>query len=177
MLQNISKPTVDEYNLYFADYIESVPDDQSIWSHLQTSLDKLVDFAQQFSDNQLAQPHAAGEWSIKEVIGHMIDVERIFTYRALRQARNDKTPLAGFDPSQLATNSNATMRNIQILIAEFKAVRMATIALFNSFDDEAFRQKGISENSLSVRAIAYFLVGHERHHFNSLQENYGVKNN
>lgn len=173
MLRSIEKPKSGEFAPYTTMYIDLLPDDGRILTHLQNNLQKTIDLIQSFPEEALITPHAPGEWTIKEIIVHCIDDERIYAYRALRFGRNDQTELPGFEQDDYVPHSKANQRNSQGIIDELKAVRAATITLFNSFDDNDLLQKGIgSGNVLSVRAAAYHIAGHELHHLNSIQENY-----
>jgi len=110
---------------------------------------------------------------MKEILGHVTDTERIFAYRALRIARNDPTPLPSFEQDPYVQYSGANARSIADLLEEFTAARLATLALFNSFDDEAWQRSGTaSGHALSVRAAVYIIAGHELHHINSIKQNY-----
>jgi hypothetical protein len=126
------------------------------------------------SQDSLATPCAEGEWTVKEILVHVVDTERVLAYRALRFARNDPSPQPGFDHNTYVPNSGANARSIDSILDEYGAVRQATLALFNSLEDEAWLRLGTaSNNPLSVRAAAYFVAGHELHHLQSIQENYG----
>ena len=112
---------------------------------------------------------------MREVVGHMIDAERIFAYRALRFARNDRTQLPGFEENDYVPAANFDQRPWADLIDEFYAVRHSNLAMFRGLAEEAWMRKGIaSDNEMSVRAVAYVIAGHERHHMNVLHEKYGV---
>lgn len=125
------------------------------------------------SEEQLNYKYQVGKWSIKEVIGHIIDTERIFAYRALCFARKDKTPLPGYDEVLFGDTSNAVQRNIQKLIAEFVAVRQATILLFESFNEEMLEERGVASNfEISVRAMGFAILGHCVHHLQVIDERY-----
>lgn len=173
MLRQISKPEPGEYAPYTTMYIDLLPDDGRVLTHLQNNLQKTIELFQSFPEEALAQPHAPGEWTIKEILVHIIDDERIYAYRALRFGRYDQTELPGFEQDDYVPPSRANHRDTQSIIDELKAVRAATITLFNSFDDDSLLQKGVgSGNVLSVRAAAYHIAGHELHHLNSIKENY-----
>jgi hypothetical protein len=117
--------------------------------------------------------YAEGKWTIKEIIQHIIDTERIFAYRALRISRNDQTPLPGFDENDFANNTAAQTRGLQDLLTEFSAVRHSNLLLFKSFSDEQLLQVGIaSEHSISVRAIGFILIGHQKYHQKVFEERY-----
>ena len=117
--------------------------------------------------------YAEGKWTIKEIIQHIIDTERIFAYRALRISRNDKTPLPGFDENDYVDNTNAKRRGIQDLLSEFSAVRHSNLLMYKSFSDEQLRRIGIaSNNEVSVRALGFLILGHLKHHQKVFQERY-----
>ena len=123
--------------------------------------------------DKLEYRYAEGKWTVKEIIQHIIDTERIFAYRALRVARNDKTALPGFEENDYALTGNANARTLESLLAEYKAVRQATIALFNSFSDDMLKHIGTASNSpISARAIGFIIIGHEAHHCNVIKERY-----
>ena len=154
-------------------YIDLLPDDGLILKHLQGNVEKSVELLLSYPEDQLLKPHRPGEWTIKEIMVHIIDDERIYGYRALRFGRNDQNELPGFEQDEYVPYSRANFRTTQSIIDELRAVRAATVSLFNSFSDEDLLRKGVgSGNVLSVRAAAYHIAGHELHHLNSIQENY-----
>lgn len=172
-MKNIAKPAVWEFVPYALDYVKLVPDDGLVLQHLQNNLLALHDLVGRLSDEQLSTPCAAGEWTIKEILVHITDTERIFAYRALRFARNDATPLAGFEQDDYVAASGANQRALKDILAELSTVRAASIALFNSLPEEAFERFGLSSgNKLSVRSALYIIAGHELHHVKSIKENY-----
>jgi uncharacterized damage-inducible protein DinB len=117
--------------------------------------------------------YAEGKWTIKEIIQHLIDSERVFSYRALRISRNDKTPLPGFDENDYVSNSNGKERSLQSLLTEMAVVRQATLSLFNSFSQEQLTKIGIASNKeVSVRAIGFIIIGHQKHHQKVFSERY-----
>jgi uncharacterized damage-inducible protein DinB len=169
----IPKPDVGEYAPYTIMYIDLLPNDGRILLHLQSNLESAIKFIRSLPKDKLITRHAPGEWTIKEILVHIIDDERIYCYRALRYARNDKTELPGFYQDEYIPYSRANDRDVEEIIEEFTSVRKATITFFNSLDDEALNRRGIrSGNVMSVRAAAYHIAGHELHHINSIQENY-----
>ena len=114
-----------------------------------------------------------GKWSVREVVGHLIDTERIFAFRALAFARGDTVSLPGMDQDEYASMSNAASRPLAELAAEFAAVRTATVALFNSFSADAWSRVGLASGwSFTVRSVAFIIAGHEIHHRTGLEENY-----
>jgi uncharacterized damage-inducible protein DinB len=117
--------------------------------------------------------YAEGKWTIKEIIQHLIDSERVFSYRALRISRNDKTPLPGFDENDYVANSNGKERSLQSLLTEMAVVRQSTLSLFNSFSHEQLTKIGNASNrEVSVRAIGFIIIGHQKHHQKVFSERY-----
>ncbi len=172
-MKHIPKPAAGEYAPYTLMYIDLVPNDGQVLQHLQTSLADITDFVRSCPADRLDVPHAPGEWTIKEILVHIIDDERIYCYRALRYARGDSTELPGFEQDDYVPYSNANARSLDSILDELTAVRHATIAFFNSVDDDALLRRGVgSGNIMSVRAAAYHIAGHEMHHLQSIKQNY-----
>ncbi len=164
----------EEYVPYQKMYLKFVQNKPLVTS-LETSLSEFVTFFKSLEEEKLGFSYQEGKWTLKELMLHMIDTERIFQYRALRFARNDKTNLPGYDENFYAPNSNASKRNLTSLLNEFVAVRNSTITLFSSFDEKALLTIGNSgENTMSVRAVAYIILGHQIHHVNIVKERYLV---
>jgi uncharacterized damage-inducible protein DinB len=169
----IPKPKKSEYAPYTSMYIDLLPDDGLVLKHLQDNLEKTIQLIRSLPDEKLAYRFAEGDWTIKEILVHIIDDERIYCYRALRYARNDTTELPGFEQDDYVPYSGANGREIEEIIDEFASVRNATITFFKSLGEAALIRKGIgSGNIISVRAAAYHIAGHELHHINSIRENY-----
>lgn len=167
------KPQVDEYAPYAEAYVMLVPDDGQLLRHMQQNAAILKAALAPLSDDQLSTPHAPGEWTVKEILLHLIDSERVFAYRALRIARQDSTPLPGFDQEQYVPPSRANERSTASIFAEQDAVRAASLALFQHLPEEAWLQAGsASGHRVTVRALAYQIVGHELHHLHSIRANY-----
>jgi uncharacterized damage-inducible protein DinB len=117
--------------------------------------------------------YAPGKWTVKEVLGHVCDAERIFAYRALRISRNDPTPMEGFDENDYVRNGPFARRTLADLIEDFTAVRRATISLFRNLDEAAWARRGVAnKNEVTVRALAYIIAGHELHHRKIIEEKY-----
>lgn len=168
----ITKPNPDEYAPYYEKYISKVKTDDPVEA-LEVGKKKLIKFISKLGKKQLKYRYAEDKWTIKEILQHMIDGERIFTYRALRFARNDKSPLPGFDEKAYAPASRASGRKIKSILEEYEAVRNATIALYKNLDEEMlFRSGTASENKMSVRALLYVTLGHELHHLDVIREKY-----
>ena len=169
----IPRPELGEYAPYTIVYIGLLPDDGLILKHLQENLTSTSDFLRSLSEEKLSYRYAEGKWTIKEILAHIIDDERIYSYRALRFARNDTTELPGFDQDDYALQSGANERSIEDLLQEFATVRRATVALFESFNSQALMRVGTaSGNVMSVRAAAYHIAGHELRHLNIIRERY-----
>lgn len=131
------------------------------------------DFILSLPEQKLLHRYAAGKWTIKEVLVHIIDDERIYAYRALRFARNDATELSGFEQDDYARHSKANERDIKDILDEYAAGRNSTIALFNGLDENVLNRGGVAnQNFVSVRALAYHIAGHEMHHVNIIKERY-----
>lgn len=161
-----------EYHSYYKSYIDNATS-KYIIEGLQFNLKSVVAFLSQIPEDKHNYAYEAGKWTIKDVLLHIIDTERIFAYRALRIARGDKTPMAGFEQDDYVLNANALNRTFASLIEEYKAVRNSTITLFSSFDKTAFLNIGTASSApASVRALGYIITGHENHHLSVLKERY-----
>jgi uncharacterized damage-inducible protein DinB len=169
----INKPHTDEYPEYASMYINLLPDDGLILDHLKENFISTKKFIYSLPNEKLLHRYTAGKWTIKEILVHIIDDERIYAYRALRFARNDNTKLPGFEQDNFTLHSYANVRDIDNIFAEYQAVRDATIALFNGLDDSAFNKDGYADgNKATVRALLYHIAGHELHHINFIKQNY-----
>jgi uncharacterized damage-inducible protein DinB len=162
----------NEYSEFFATYIKAL-DDVHLVEELEISLHDFIKFVQNIPMDKFDYRYAEGKWTIKDIIQHIIDTERIFGYRALRISRNDKTPLPGFDENEYVENTNANNRGLQELLTEFSALRHSNLLLFKSFSEEQLTRMGIVSNRpISVRAIGFLMIGHQKHHQNVFQERY-----
>lgn len=169
----IPKPFEGEYPPYAIMYIKLLPDDGRILDHLQTNLQQVKDLVYSLPSNRLDTPHAEGEWTVKEILVHIIDDERIYAYRALRFARNDATELPGFEQDDYTPYTDANNRTLDDIFEEYAAVRQATITLFKYLPEEAFMRSGLADGKrTTVRAYAYHIAGHELHHLDSIKEHY-----
>jgi uncharacterized damage-inducible protein DinB len=172
-MKKIGKPEAGEYAPYTLMYIGLLPDDGLVLKHLEDNLKATSDFIRALPEEKLIYRYAERKWTIKEILAHIIDDERIYAYRALRFARSDKTELPGFEQDDYALESRANERTVEDLLREFAAVRHATIALFESIDNKALTRIGVANgNVMSVRAAAYHIAGHELHHLNIIKERY-----
>lgn len=173
MLQNISKPGVGEYAPYATAYISLVPDSGHVLHQLRENASTLRQLILSMPVERLNKGYAPGKWTPKELLVHLIDAERIFTYRALCIARNDTQPLPGFEENDYVSASNANDRDIEDILEEYENVKKATLSLFNSFNNDILLRKGLANNApVSVRALAYMVAGHEMHHINIIKERY-----
>ncbi len=162
----------NEYSKFNATYIQAAGD-EDLYEDLEISLHAFIRFVQDIPMDKFDYRYADGKWTIKEIIQHIIDTERVFSYRALRISRNDKTPLPGFDENEFALNTNANDRHLQSLLTELSIVRQGTLALFKSFSEEQLKRIGTaSDNQISVRAIGFIIIGHQKHHQTVFQEKY-----
>ncbi len=172
MATTIARPKDSEYAPYYGRYIGTVPDDDFL-DALERQGRETVDLLEKIGEGESTYRYAPGKWNIREVVGHVTDTERVFTYRALAFARGETAHLPSFDEQKWAGASSAGTRPLKELIAEFKAVRAATLSLFQSFSEEELVRSGMaSDNPVSVRALAFITAGHERHHVNVLREKY-----
>ncbi|MBU2938639.1 DinB family protein [Lacinutrix sp. C3R15] len=161
-----------EYNEYYKTYINKVGD-LSLLEGLSEGLVDALRFFNSLPEDKMMYAYAEGKWTIKEVIQHMIDTERVFAYRALRFSRNDKTELPGFDENAYTLSSVANRRTKEALIEEFTHVRESTISLFKSFTNQMLLQSGkASGGDMSVRAIGFIVIGHVKHHSQVVEERY-----
>ncbi|HEV2291335.1 MAG TPA: DinB family protein [Gemmatimonadales bacterium] len=170
----IPRPAESEYKPAYAAYIGKVPEGDLL-TILSQQLDELAARMAKVPADKEQYRYGPDKWTVTEVIGHIADAERVFAYRALRFARKDQTPLSGFDETAWTPASNYGRRRLADVVAEFRAVRQATLALLKGLEPEAFARSGTANNSaVSVRALAYTIAGHERHHAQILKERYGV---
>lgn len=140
---------------------------------LEEGRNQIVKMLQTISDEEARFSYSEGKWTIKEVLGHMIDTERIMAFRALTFARGETHPLPGFDQNSYADAANFNERPLDELINDYRAVRSSTIHLFSSFTDEMLMARGTASGSVfSVRALGYVIAGHEIHHLEILREKY-----
>ncbi len=160
------------YPQYFQRYIDYVKGN-SIQEVISIHEADLYSFYNQLPDEKANYFYEEGKWTLKELLLHLTDAERIFIYRLLRIARKDATPLAGFDENNYAANSFANERTLNSLKEEFNSVRKATLVLLQSLNDEQLQQKGIaSDKEINVNSIAYIIYGHLLHHKKIITEKY-----
>lgn len=173
MPKQISNPTTHEYAPFYADYIERATKRGDVYAALVHQIDELHAALDSLSDTQAHFKPGPQEWSIKEVIGHVGDVERVFSYRLLRVSRNDATPLPGFDQEDYVRESGFDGVALNDLLCEFEYQRRANILEIEHMSDETTRRFGTASGyTVSARALIYMMVGHVDHHMASLHEKY-----
>jgi len=169
-----TRPAASEYAPFYHGYVEAVPDGDIV-ELLRSGGRELVEAIGRISEDRGGFRYGPEKWSIREVLGHLIDAERIFSYRALRVGRGDRTPLASFDENAYVKTAGSDARTIADLVRELAAVREATVLLFESLPDEAWGEQGVaSGKDVSLRALAYITAGHARHHLRILRERYAI---
>jgi uncharacterized damage-inducible protein DinB len=168
----ISRPEQEEYPSYYHTYIGKVDSDDLVAS-LEKGKDSVIAFMSSVPPAKLDYQYQEGKWTIKEIIIHLMDAERIFTYRALRFSRGDSTNLPGFDENEYVPNSGASERSLQSLLDEYIALRQSTIQFFKNLSSEMTTRTGIANGQeISVRALGYIIPGHEIHHLDVIRERY-----
>jgi hypothetical protein len=171
---NAGRPGPDEFATAYAGYVAHVTEPDPV-AVMASQIDTTTALLRGVSESDALKRYAPGKWSIKEVVGHIADTERILSYRALRIARADATPLPGFDENAFVPPAKFDARPLADLVADLRTIRASTLALFRSFDADAWRRRGTaSNNPISVRALAYVIPGHERHHVEVLRTRYGL---
>jgi uncharacterized damage-inducible protein DinB len=170
-----SRPATSEYAPFYHGYVASVPEGDVV-EILRSGGRELVDAIRRIPEERAGHRYGPEKWSIRQVIGHLIDAERIFTYRALRVARGDRTPLASFDENAYVKAAGSDARTLADLARELEVIREASVLLFESLPDEAWGRSGVaSDREVSLRALAYITAGHSSHHLRILRERYGVQ--
>lgn len=170
----VSRPEPGEYAPYYDRYISLIQGNE-ILTTLDAQRRQMLLLMSGRDESDGDYRYAPDKWSVKEVIGHICDTERIFAYRALRISRGDRTPIEGFDQDPYVQNGPFARRALADLIEDYIAVRRATLTLFRNLDEQAWLRRGIANNNeVSVRAIAYTTAGHELHHRRILEQKYFV---
>lgn len=169
---NSNQLPVNEYSPFNATYINAL-ENVELLEELEISLHDFIRFVREIPMDKFDYRYAEGKWTIKDIIQHIIDAERIFAYRALRISRNDQTPLPGFEENDYVENTEANRRSIQELLTELSAVRHSNLLLFKSFTDEQLTRMGTASNHpISVRALGFLIIGHQKHHQKVFRERY-----
>jgi len=168
----ISRPDADEFAPYYLTYIDQVTEADAL-PVLERQRQSTARFLEGIPESRAGYRYAEGKWTLREVVGHLSDAERIFAYRMLRFARGDETPLPGFDENAYVPGGGFERRSLADVAAEFAAIRDASIALVRSLDESTQRRRGLANGKpMSVRALAWVIAGHEAHHVRVLKEKY-----
>jgi hypothetical protein len=166
------RPEPSEYAPYYGKYIALVPDGD-LAGILSRQIDATAALLSPLSEQQAAYAYAPGKWSIKEVLGHLMDTERIFAYRALRIGRNDKTPLPGYEQDDYVATANFNARSMASLLEEFAAVRKASVELFKHFTEKEWVRRGTANQvEMTALSLGYVVAGHELHHMDVVRKRY-----
>jgi hypothetical protein len=170
----IPRPAPSEHVPAYAEYVASVRGDDA-WPALASQLDDVERALGTLPEERALHRYAPGKWSVKQVVGHVADNERVYAYRALCFARGDPSPLPNFDENVCAENGGFDARPLRSILEELRTVRAATLSLYGGIDGEALARVGIARgNPVSVRALAWIAVGHVNHHLRVLRERYGI---
>lgn len=170
----IERPAAGEYAPFYADYVASVRD-ADVVRLLETQPAELRLLCERLSEEDALVRYAPGKWSVKEVVGHLGDAERVFSYRLLRISRGDRTPLAGFDEGRYVAAARADRLPLAFLLDEVGAVRASTLALVRAVEPASWQLTGEANGvPVSARALAFITAGHVRHHMGVLRERYGL---
>lgn len=172
--RTVGRPEPDEVPPHYVSYIQRVPELDPVMACAE-QIEETATLLRGLSDSDAMQRYDRGKWSIKEVVGHLADIERIMAYRALRIARGDTTPLPSFDENAYVPVAKFDSRSLTDLVSELRTARAATLALLRTFDADAWRRRGTASGKpVSVRALGFMIPGHERHHVEILRTRYGV---
>jgi uncharacterized damage-inducible protein DinB len=172
VLKKIYKPT-ETVVPFYQRYINLVPDDGNLLIHLEDIFSETEEMISPLSNEKMEFRYAPGKWTIKDMLVHLSDTERIFIYRALRFSRGDETPLPGFEESEYAKYTGANEREKEDILREYSLVRESSIAFIETLSDEALDRKGSANgNPVSVRLMVNLIYGHHKHHLNVLRERY-----
>lgn len=168
----MARPAPNDYAAYYEPYVSKTKG-ESVKELLRNYSQPLLEFYTSLPEDKADYRYAEGKWSVKELLQHVIDADRIFSYRAHRISRKDQTPLPGFDENNFVAASNAAARSLQSLKEEFAAVRKATDILLDSLDETQLAERGTaSEQTVTVNGLAYIIFGHLLHHKQVLEERY-----
>ncbi|RYE08677.1 MAG: DinB family protein [Sphingobacteriaceae bacterium] len=168
----MTKPEPDEYAPFYKGYVDLIGD-LNVLETLQSGQSKTYDFFLSMPAEKADFAYAEGKWTIKEVLGHIIDTERIMSYRLLRFSRADHHPLAGFNENFFSSRSNYKTRTLESLADEFSLLRKSNFYLYQNLSETQLKRKGTASNALvSVKALLYIIAGHELHHLNIIRERY-----
>lgn len=174
-MRKVEKPSDFEYAAYYEDFVKLCKNDVSILNQLQDNCKSLVSFLKRLTPEQLNFTYETGKWTIKDILQHLVDVERVFLYRAMCFARGDKSPIPFIDENAYAIQAKASKQSLSKLIKEYKATRAATIAFHQNQSAAVGKKSGYASNTYtSVRACCWIVAGHELHHWGIIRNKYLV---
>lgn len=172
-MKKISPALENEYAVYYHTYIKQLDPSAHVLKSLKEKVKEIESTLLSLSEAQLCHTYAPGKWTIKDIMMHLVDSERVFLYRAMRFARNDKTPLPFFDENEFAKQAQAGSMSIKKILKEYKSLRMSTLAFFDNQTIATLKRKGIAGSTpTSVRACAWIICGHELHHWEVIKKKY-----
>jgi uncharacterized damage-inducible protein DinB len=175
-MKKFSKPDKNEYASFYGTYIDKLSDESYDLNFLVNQSQELMDIFSKLSDEQANFSYGEGKWSLKEVLGHLIDHERIFCYRALAIARGERQSLPGFEQDDYVKTAEFNQQKLSDLVEQYSINRSATISLFKNFTEGELHKVGMADNkNISVRALLFIIMGHEKHHIWIIKERYLIK--
>ena len=167
-----ARPEKNEYAPYYDKYVSLVPDGEVVET-LERQIEDTLALLRGVGEERAAHRYEEDKWSIKQVVGHLVDTERIFAYRALAIARGEQQPLPGMDQNEYMADANFDARTLADLLDEFSHVRRANVLMLRGLSEDAWSRRGVaSDNEVTVRAVAYIIAGHEAHHVQVLRTRY-----
>lgn len=169
-----NKPSIEEVPPFYRGYVEPLPE-EGIEDYIEEQGNAFVEWMRELSEESFGYAYADGKWTVAEVIGHIIDAERVFSFRVMSIARGEKGALPGFDQNEYVVEGRFNHRDSSSLIDEFSALRNANLALLRSLDEKAMGSVGNANGTeMSLATIVYIMAGHVRHHMNIFKEKYGL---
>ena len=170
----LERPTAEEYAPFYARYVSLVPE-EDVMAVLRSQPEELRRIASSVPPDHETHRYAPGKWSIREVVGHLCDADRVFGYRALCISRGERASLPAFDEGEYMAHATFDRRTLAELVKEFSMVREANLEVFRHLDEGGWKRRGVANDTdVTVRAIAYMMVGHVRHHSGVLRSRYGL---
>ena len=166
------RPEAGEFDPYYSGYIGQVIEDDAVTA-LEAELNESLAFFRSIDEQVSTTPYAEGKWTIREILGHIVDTERVMSYRAMRFARNDQTGLPGFEQDDFIRGASFNQVSTGDLLREFEHLRRANILMFRNLSEAAWSRRGrANDKQITVRALAFIIVGHEKHHRKIVKERY-----
>ena len=169
----MQRPLAGEYAAFYQPYISKIKEEEDLLERLNTVHEETQKLLEEVSAEKENYRYATGKWSIRELVQHLMDAERVMAYRALRIARNDQTDMPGFDEDDYVAACDSSTTTLKHLLEEYKVLRRSTLLLFKGFDSSCYQKTGTANGSVvSVRALAAIIIGHEAHHIQVIKERY-----